>query len=323
LIERQRSRRSQAHTVALRHIDVDRALMKFVVTRGRDGIGNVDDARRDFIGGSERHAEADFALRNYARCDGRGIHRDQSVAPIVDPRPYAVGSIRETFERYPKTGALLPAMGYGAKQIAELEATINAAPVDLVLIATPIDLRRIVNIRHPTLRVRYELKEIGPPTVAEILQQQGFRTAVAGTKAVAILHDRAERAPGAPGLKLQRLHSLLLRADIPRYLLPRANPVHQPRSLCSVDRRRWFPLTFQLSRPRAQRNDRVREPVVGDHFQADVTSSVPDGRLREHLARVKGFALSDLGYQSVAVAQQAVPVDQRIRGPLLTAFLLW
>ena len=63
-------------------------------------------------------------------------------------------------------------MGYGAKQIAELEATINATPVDLVLIATPIDLRRIVNVKHPTMRVRYELKEIGQPTVAEILQER-------------------------------------------------------------------------------------------------------------------------------------------------------
>ena len=63
-------------------------------------------------------------------------------------------------------------MGYGAKQIAELEATINAAPVDLVLVATPIDLRRIVNVKHPTMRVRYELKEIGHPTVAEILQER-------------------------------------------------------------------------------------------------------------------------------------------------------
>ena len=67
---------------------------------------------------------------------------------------------------------MLPALGYGAKQIAELEATINAAPVDLVLIATPIDLRRIVNIKHPTMRVRYELKEIGQPTLADILKER-------------------------------------------------------------------------------------------------------------------------------------------------------
>jgi predicted GTPase len=93
-----------------------------------------------------------------------------SASEIIDPRPYAVGSIREAFQRYPKTGAVLPALGYGAKQIAELEATINAAPVDLVLIATPIDLRRIVKIKHPTVRVRYNLKEVGQPTLADILK---------------------------------------------------------------------------------------------------------------------------------------------------------
>ncbi len=94
------------------------------------------------------------------------------ASEIVDPRPYAVGSIRETFQRYPSTGAVLPAMGYGAKQIAELEATINATPVDLVLIATPIDLRGVVKIKHPTVRVRYELAESGQPTVAEILRER-------------------------------------------------------------------------------------------------------------------------------------------------------
>ncbi len=91
---------------------------------------------------------------------------------IVDPRPYAVGSIKETFEKYPRTGSVLPAMGYGEKQTEELEATINAAPVDLVLIATPIDLRRVVKIKHPSLRVGYELEEIGKPTVAEILKDK-------------------------------------------------------------------------------------------------------------------------------------------------------
>lgn len=91
---------------------------------------------------------------------------------IVDPRPYAVGSIKETFMKYPTTGAVLPAMGYGTKQIAELEATINAAPVDLVLIATPIDLRRVIDIKHPTDRVRYELQETGRPTIAEILRER-------------------------------------------------------------------------------------------------------------------------------------------------------
>jgi predicted GTPase len=94
------------------------------------------------------------------------------ASEMIDPRPYAIGSIGEAFRRYPKTGAVLPALGYGAKQIAELETTINAAPADLVLIATPIDLRRIVKIKHPTVRVRYDLKEVGQPTLADILKER-------------------------------------------------------------------------------------------------------------------------------------------------------
>ncbi|MGQ9713765.1 MAG: cyclic 2,3-diphosphoglycerate synthase [Anaerolineae bacterium] len=91
------------------------------------------------------------------------------AAEIVDPRPYAVGSIRETFRKYPQTGPLLPAMGYGEQQIQELEETINAVPCDLVVVATPIDLRRVARIQHPTQRIRYELQEIGRPTLADVL----------------------------------------------------------------------------------------------------------------------------------------------------------
>jgi predicted GTPase len=92
------------------------------------------------------------------------------AAEIVDPRPYAVGSIVETYKRYPKTGAVLPAMGYGEQQICELEETIRATPADLVIIGTPIDLRRIVNIRQPSQRVRYELQEIGRPNLEQVLR---------------------------------------------------------------------------------------------------------------------------------------------------------
>ena len=92
------------------------------------------------------------------------------ASEIIDPRPYAVGSIKRTFEKYPNTGAVLPAMGYGEEQTKELEATINATPADLVLIATPIDLRRVMEIHHPTERVRYELQEIGQPTLTSILR---------------------------------------------------------------------------------------------------------------------------------------------------------
>ncbi len=88
---------------------------------------------------------------------------------IVDPRPYTVGTITETFRRYPEIGTLLPAMGYGEEQIADLQATINTVPCDVVVIGTPIDLTRVLKIEKPTVRVRYELQEIGQPDLAELL----------------------------------------------------------------------------------------------------------------------------------------------------------
>jgi predicted GTPase len=98
--------------------------------------------------------------------------RRYGAAAIIDPRPYAVGSIAETFAKYPTTGPVLPAMGYGEDQIRELEETINATPCDLVIIGTPIDLRRIIDIKPPADRVRYELQVIGRPTLAEILRNR-------------------------------------------------------------------------------------------------------------------------------------------------------
>ena len=92
------------------------------------------------------------------------------AAEIVDPRPYAVNSIKATYEKYPKTGPILPAMGYGEAQTRDLEATINASDVDLVIIGTPIDLKRIIKINKPTQRVRYELQEISQPTLEDILK---------------------------------------------------------------------------------------------------------------------------------------------------------
>ena len=92
------------------------------------------------------------------------------VADLVDPRPYAVGSIAETFEKYPEIGILLPAMGYGEQQIKDLETTINKTECDAVVIATPIDLRRIIKINKPAVQVTYELQEIGHPTIADVLK---------------------------------------------------------------------------------------------------------------------------------------------------------
>ncbi len=91
------------------------------------------------------------------------------AAEMVDPRPFAVGSIAETFRIYPGIGSLLPAMGYGDKQMKDLEATITKAKVDSVIVATPIDLGRVIKISKPHVRVMYDLQEIGEPTLVDAL----------------------------------------------------------------------------------------------------------------------------------------------------------
>ncbi len=91
------------------------------------------------------------------------------ASEIVDPKPYAVGTMADTFRKYPETGPILPAMGYSDQQVLDLQETIRRTPVDVVLVATPIDLRRLVEIDKPALRVRYELQEIGEPTLTQIL----------------------------------------------------------------------------------------------------------------------------------------------------------
>ncbi|MCX7697353.1 MAG: cyclic 2,3-diphosphoglycerate synthase [Bacteroidales bacterium] len=93
------------------------------------------------------------------------------AAEIIDPRPYLVGRLIETFKTYPNIGTLLPAMGYGQQQMKDLEATINSTPCDTVIIATPIDLNRIIKINKPTVRVEYELQEIGHPTMEDVLNE--------------------------------------------------------------------------------------------------------------------------------------------------------
>jgi predicted GTPase len=95
------------------------------------------------------------------------------AAALVDPRPFAVGSIARTFEEYPHVGALLPAMGYGRRQMEELRETIARSDAELVLIGTPIDLRRIIELDKPALRVTYRLEELGEPTLASVLAERG------------------------------------------------------------------------------------------------------------------------------------------------------
>ncbi|MGE5676136.1 MAG: cyclic 2,3-diphosphoglycerate synthase [Mycobacterium leprae] len=105
---------------------------------------------------------------------GAGIiaARKFGAAELVDPRPYAVDSIAATYRKYPGIGVLLPAMGYGDKQMRDLEATINACDCDLVISATPIDITRVIHPNKPILRVSYELQEIGDPTLEQIIRSR-------------------------------------------------------------------------------------------------------------------------------------------------------
>jgi len=91
---------------------------------------------------------------------------------IVDPRPYAVGSIAEAYQKYTHLGPIVPALGYGQLQMQELERTINATPCDAIIVGTPIDLRPVLNLDKPAVRVRYELQEIGSPNLEEIINRE-------------------------------------------------------------------------------------------------------------------------------------------------------
>jgi predicted GTPase len=97
--------------------------------------------------------------------------RKFGASEMVDPRPFAVGKLAGTFEIYPEIGVLLPAMGYGEKQLKDLETTINNTDCDSVVIGTPIDLSRIINIKKPSTRVFYDLQEIGNPNLSDILSE--------------------------------------------------------------------------------------------------------------------------------------------------------
>jgi len=100
---------------------------------------------------------------------GMILAKNSGAAEIVDPRPYAVGTIKMAFDKFKHLGPLLPALGYSEKQVAELKETIDRVPCDVVVIGTPIDLRRVVTINKPTVRVRYDLKVIGPISLEKIM----------------------------------------------------------------------------------------------------------------------------------------------------------
>ena len=96
--------------------------------------------------------------------------REAGAAEIVDPTPYAVGSIRETYEKYPNARKILPAMGYGAEQVRELQETINATPADVVVEGTPIDIRRVLEVDKPIANVKYDLEEVEPGVIEEMIR---------------------------------------------------------------------------------------------------------------------------------------------------------
>jgi predicted GTPase len=102
---------------------------------------------------------------------GAGIIMAQNAGAkeIIDPKPYAVGSIKEAYRKYSHLGAILPALGYSDKQVAELKETIERIPCDVIVIGTPIDLRRIITLSKPTIRVRYELKVLGPVSLEQVI----------------------------------------------------------------------------------------------------------------------------------------------------------
>ncbi len=104
---------------------------------------------------------------------GAGVVAAQKfgAAELIDPRPFTVGTITETFEKYSDIGTLLPAMGYGDQQVKDLEETINNSDAELIIIGTPIDLRKIINIKKPAVRVYYELEEIGRPRLLDVLNK--------------------------------------------------------------------------------------------------------------------------------------------------------
>ena len=125
--------------------------------------------------------------------------RRHGASEIVDPRPWLVGGMKDTFKQYPNIGALLPAMGYSKEQIRDMEKTINACPCDVVVVATPIDLRRLVSMKRPAVRVGYELEEIGRPKLEDVIRISLERLEASGLKRPAGKTRGAEGVPARPG----------------------------------------------------------------------------------------------------------------------------
>ncbi len=153
--------------VVRRNVRLNNPQAKVIETACRVSVAEPEQVRNQRVlvvedGPTLTHGEMPY---------GAGVvaARQCGAAELVDPRPYAVGSIRTTYEKYPHMTRLLPAMGYSDMQRHELEETINAVPCDLVLVATPVDLARIVKLNKPAVRVTYEIECVSKPTLAEVL----------------------------------------------------------------------------------------------------------------------------------------------------------
>ncbi|TNF40072.1 MAG: GTPase [Bacteroidetes bacterium] len=150
---------------------IEKAAPKAVVVDGASPI-RVDDPSK--IKGKRVLVVEDGPTLTHGEMKiGAGVvaARKFGAAELVDPRPYTVGRLTETFEHYPEIGTLLPAMGYGEQQLKDLETTINNTDCDAVVIGTPIDLNRIINIKRPSTRVWYDLQEIGSPNLEEVIDE--------------------------------------------------------------------------------------------------------------------------------------------------------
>jgi predicted GTPase len=172
-----------AHVVLINKVDsASRANLKLV----RDNIRRINPDAKIVEAASEIYVDDKSNIRgkkvlavedgptvthgNMKEGVGAIAARRYKAKSLVNPRPYAVGSIKRAYEKYPHLGRVLPAMGYGEKQVRDLETTIDAVKCDSVVLGTPIDLRRIMNIRKPAVRVRYEIRETTKPTLDEILK---------------------------------------------------------------------------------------------------------------------------------------------------------
>jgi predicted GTPase len=159
-----------AHNVeqVLKNVEAANPLARIVFAKSPTTL----DAGADLLGAYVLVVDDGPTLTHGEMPFGAGLvaARHAGAAKIVDPRPFAVGSLNDVYAKWPQLGSVLPAMGYSDAQLAELEATINAADCDIVVTGTPIDLGRLIRSRHPIRHVRYSLEEVGTPTLADVLE---------------------------------------------------------------------------------------------------------------------------------------------------------